>query len=92
MSSSTTAKLESETFAGATFKAWKDQAAKAGLVLQTKNEGEDSGDLPDGPYFSLRRFRRNIAITQDHKKIVTHMARQLVNTRDDKGKPIKKDI
>ena len=78
-------KLELETFAGATIKAWKDQAAKAGLVLSTKDEGRDAGDFPDRPYFSLRRFRRNIAITQDHKKIVTHMIRQLVNTRDDKG-------
>ena len=34
-------KLKLETFAGATIKAWKDQAAKAGLVLSTKDEGHD---------------------------------------------------
>lgn len=84
-------KLESETFAGLTIKAWKEQAAKAGLVLSAKNEGEDNGDFPHIPYFSLRRFRRNIAITQNHKKIVTHMARQLVSERDDKGRPTKKE-
>ena len=89
---SSTTKLELETFAGKTIQAWKDQAAKAGLVLSTKDQGQDSGDFPDRPYFSLRRFRRNIAITQGHKKIVTHMARQLVNTRDEKtGRPTKKE-
>ena len=84
-------KLELETWAGATIKAWKDQAAKAGLVLQSADAGEDSGDFPDRPYFILKRFRRNIAITKNHKKIVTHMARQLVNTRDEKGRPTKKE-
>ena len=40
---------------------------------------------------SLKRFRRNIAITKDHKKIVKTMARQLVTTKDDKGRPTKKE-
>ena len=44
---SRTNKLELETFAGATIQAWKDQAAKAGLVLSTKDEGQDAGDFPE---------------------------------------------
>jgi hypothetical protein len=88
---SSTNKLELETFAGRTIQAWKDQAKEAGLVLSTKDEGQDPGDFPDRPYFQLKRFRRNIAITKDHKRIVTHMVRQLVNTRDDKGRPTKKE-
>lgn len=91
---SSTNKLELETFAGKTIQAWKDQAAKAGLVLSTKDEGQDAGDFPDRPYFSLRRFRRNIAITQNdtRKRIVTHMIRQLVSVKDEKtGRPTKKE-
>lgn len=83
-------KLELETFAGKSFQAWKDQAAKAGLVLRAP-DGIDSGDYPNSIYSSLRLFRRNIAITKDHKKIVTHIFRQLVNTRDDNGRPTKKE-
>ena len=70
-------KLELETSAGKTIQAYKDQAAKAGLVLQSKDEGQDSGDFPDKPYFSLRRFRRTMAITKgEPKKVVTSMHRQ----------------
>ncbi|HSA72352.1 MAG TPA: hypothetical protein VLD84_00185 [Nitrososphaeraceae archaeon] len=84
-------KLELETWAGRTIQAYKDQAAKAGLVLSSADEGQDSGDFPDRPYFTLKRFRRNIAITKNHKKIVTSMARQLVNTRNEKNRPAKKE-
>jgi hypothetical protein len=85
-------KLELETSAGKTIQAWKDQAAKAGLVLHSVNEGQDSGDFPDKPYFSLRRFRRAMAISKgEPKKVVTSMHRQLVSTRDDKGHPTKKE-
>ncbi|MGV8107650.1 MAG: hypothetical protein ACP5OH_07760 [Nitrososphaerota archaeon] len=52
----------------------------------------DSGGYLDRIYSSLRRFRRNIAITKDHKKIVTTMSRQLVTTKDDKGKPTRKEF
>jgi len=83
-------KLELETSAGKSFQAWKDQAAKAGLVLRAPN-GLDSGDFPQGIYDSLRHFRRNVAITKDHKKIITNMSRQLVSVKDDKGRPIKKE-
>jgi len=83
--------LEKETYAGKTIQAYKDQAKKAGLVLAAADAGQDNGDFPQTPYFQLRRFRRNIAITKDHKKVVTHMIRQLVSTRDDKGKPTKKE-
>lgn len=85
-------KLESETFAGKSIQAWKDQAAKAGLVLRAPQDTTDSGDFPDRIYSSLKHFRRNIAITKDHKKIVTHMARQLISQRDEKGRPIKKEF
>jgi hypothetical protein len=55
-------KLESETFAGKTLQAWKDQAAIAGLVLRAPLD-LDSGDYPDNIYSSLRHFRRtNIII------------------------------
>jgi hypothetical protein len=84
-------KLELETSAGKSIQAWKDQAAKAGLVLRAPQDNTDSGDFPDHIYSSLRRFRRNIAITKDHKKIVKNMSRQLVTQRDDKGKPTKKE-
>ena len=84
-------KLELETFAGKSIQAWKDQAAKAGLVLRAPADKTDSGDFPENIYSLLRRFRRNIAITKDHKKIVTHIHRQLVSTRDEKGQPIKKE-
>jgi hypothetical protein len=43
-------------------------AVKAGLVLQSTNEGQDSGDFPDKPYFSLRRFRRAMAISKGEPK------------------------
>lgn len=81
-------KLETETFAGKTIQAWKDQATKAGLVLRAPADVTEPGDFPDNIYSSLRRFRRNIAITKDHKKIVTRMTRQLVSERDQNGKPL----
>ncbi len=85
-------KLETETFAGKTIQSWKDQATKAGLVLRAPSDVTDSGDFPDNVYGQLRRFRRIISKSKgEPKKIITHMARQLVNTRDDKGKPTKKE-
>ena len=81
-------KLETETSASKTIRAYKDQAAKAGLVLYA--DQSDSGDFPEGSYASLQRFRRNIAITKDHKKIITTMSRQLVTLKDN-GKPVKKE-
>jgi hypothetical protein len=85
-------KLELETSAGKTIQAYKDQAAKAGLVLQSRDAGQDSGDFPDKPYFSLRRFRRAMAISKgEPKKVVTSMHRQLVSTRDEKGHPTKQE-
>jgi hypothetical protein len=83
-------KLELETSAGKSIQAWRDQAAKAGLVLRAP-QGLDSGDYPENIYSQLRHFRRNVAITKDHKKIVTTMSRQLVPTKDDKGRTIKKE-
>jgi hypothetical protein len=83
-------KLELETSAGKSFQAWKDQAAKAGLELRAPN-GLDSGDFPENIYSQLRHFRRNVAITKDHKKIITTMSRQLVPTKDDKGRTVKKE-
>lgn len=85
-------KLELETFAGRTIQAWKDQATKAGLVLRTTQDITDSGDFPDHVYGSLRRFRRVISITKDHKKIITTMSRQLVITKDGKGRPARKEF
>ncbi|MDP9488708.1 MAG: hypothetical protein M3P28_00695 [Thermoproteota archaeon] len=79
-------KLEQNTFAGKSMQAWKDQVTKAGLVLKAPVD-LDSGDYPDRIYSSLRHFRRNIAITKNHKKIITTMSRQLVTTKDDKGSP-----
>ena len=85
-------KLETETFAGRTIQAWKDQATKAKLVLRAPSDVTESGDFPDNVYSQLRRFRRIISKSKgEPKKIITHMARQLVNTRDDKGKPTKKE-
>ena len=85
-------KLEQDTFAGATIQSWKDQATKAGLVLRAPSDKTDSGDFPDNVYGQLRRFRRIISKSKgEPKKIITHMARQQVNTRDDKGKPTKKE-
>ena len=85
-------KLELETFAGATIQSWKDQATKAKLVLRAPSDVTDSGDFPDNVYGQLRRFRRIISKRKgEPKKIITHMTRQLVNTRDDKGRPIKKE-
>ncbi len=81
--------LELETSASKTIQAFKDQAAKAGLVLFA--DQSDSGDFPESSYASLRRFRRNIAITKDHKKIITTISRQLVTLKDDKGRPLKKE-
>lgn len=85
-------KLELETFAGKSIQAYKEQAAKAGLVLRAPSDISDTGDFPRRIYDSLRHFRRNIAITQDHKKVVTHMHRQLVSTRDEKNRPTKKEF
>ena len=51
-------KLELETFAGKSFQAWKDQAAKAGLVLRAP-DGLNSGDFPENIYSQLRHFSRN---------------------------------
>ena len=85
-------KLELETFAGKSIQAWKDQAAAAGLVLRAPSDQTDSGDFPENLYSQLRRFRRNISITNQHKKIVTHMARQLISVKDDKGHSTKKEF
>jgi hypothetical protein len=83
-------KLELETWAGKTIQAYKDQAAKAGLVLHSVDAGQDSGNFPDRPHFSLRRFRRIMAKSKgEPKRVVTHMHRQLVSTRDSNGKPTK---
>ena len=84
------AKLELETFAGKSMQAWKDQAAKAGLVLRAPNNS-DSGDYPSQIYSSLRLFRRNISITKNHVKIVKTISRALVTVRDEKNKPVKKE-
>src|SRR5574342_1069101 len=81
-------KLESETFAGKSMQAWREAANQAGLVLRAP-EALDSGDYPQDIYSSLRLFRRNIAITKNHKKIITTMSRQLVTIKDDRGKPRK---
>ena len=84
--------LELETFAGRTIQAYKDAATQAGLVLHSANEGKDNGNFPERPYFSLRRFRTVISKSKgEPKKIITHMTRQLVSTKDDKGKPTKKE-
>jgi hypothetical protein len=48
-------KLESETFAGKTLQAWKDQAAIAGLVLRAPLD-LDSGDYPDNIYSFTKTF------------------------------------
>ena len=84
-------KLETETSAYKTIEAWKDQAKKAGVALRAPLDNTDSGDYPERIYSLLRRFRRNIAITKDHKKIVTTMSRALVTTKDEKGRPTKKE-
>jgi hypothetical protein len=85
-------KLETETFAGKSMQAWKDQAAKSGLVLRAPSDKTDSGHYPDNIFSQLRRFRRIISKSKgEPKKIITHMARQLVNTRDDKGRIVKKE-
>ena len=83
--------LELETFASKSIQAYKEQARKAGLVLRAPEDTTESGDFPDKIYSTLRRFRRNIAITKDHKKIITTMSRQLVTQKDEKGKPTKKE-
>ena len=84
-------KLEQDTFAGKTIQSWKDQATKAGLVLRAPSDVTDSGDFPDNVYGQLRRFRRIISKSKgEPKKIITHMARQQVNTREN-GKPTKKE-
>jgi hypothetical protein len=84
-------KLELETFAGKSMQAYKDAATKAGLLLRAP-EALNSGDYPSNIYSSLRLFRRNIAITKDHKKIVKTMSRQLVTQKDEKGKPTRKEM
>ncbi|HSA73331.1 MAG TPA: hypothetical protein VLD84_05185 [Nitrososphaeraceae archaeon] len=81
-------KLESETFAGKSMQAWREASNQAGSVLRAP-EALDSGDYPQDIYSSLRLFRRNIAITKNHKKIITTMSRQLVTIKDDRGKPRK---
>jgi hypothetical protein len=83
--------LELETSVGKTIQAYKDQARKAGLVLRAPVDATDSGDFPERIYSLLRRFRRNIAITKNHKKIVTTMTRQLVSVKDDKNHTVKKE-
>ncbi len=40
-------KLETDTYAGKTIKAWRDQATKAGLVLREPADKTDTGDYPD---------------------------------------------
>jgi len=87
-------KLELETYAAGTIQSWKDQAAKAGLVLKMPVDDGDSGDFPESVYSQLRRFRTIISKSKrgvEPNKVITHMARQLVSTRDDKGKPTKKE-
>jgi hypothetical protein len=84
--------LELETSCGLSFKAWKDQAAKAGLVLRASQDPTDSGDYPEHIYSSLRNFRRIISKAKgEPRKVVTHMHRQLVSTRDEKRKIVKKE-
>ena len=85
-------KLETETFAGATIQSWKDQATKAGLVLRAPVTKTESGDFPDNIYSQLRRFRTVISKSKgEPKKVVTSMHRQLVSTKDDKNRPVKKE-
>ena len=85
-------KLEFETFAGKSIQAYIDQATKAGLALRYPSDVTDSGDFPSNIYDQLRRFRKVISRAKgEPKKIITHMARQLVNTRDEKGRPIQKE-
>ena len=84
-------KLESETFAGKSMQAYREAANQAGLVLRAPQD-LNSGYFPQNIYSSLRHFRRNLAITKNPKKIVTTMSRQLVTTKDDKGKPTKKEF
>ena len=57
-------KLETETFAGKTIQAYKDQAAKAGIVIRAPID-LDSGDFPAQIYGNLIRFRRNLNL---HRK------------------------
>jgi hypothetical protein len=85
-------KLELETFAGRTLQAWNDAAREAKLVLRQPADEHDSGDYPDRIYSQLRRFRRVMSRSQgEPKRVITHMARQLVNTKDEKGRPTKKE-
>ena len=87
-----TKKLELETFAGATIQAWNDAAREAKLVLRQPEDRNGNGDYPARIYGQLRRFRKVISKSKgEPKKVVTHMHRQIVNTRDDKGKPIQKE-
>jgi hypothetical protein len=89
MSSNT--KLELETWCVKSFQAWKDAAREAGIVLRAPREA-DSGGYPPRIYAQLRRFRRNLAITSNHKQVVESMARRLVTVRDEKTKrPTKKE-
>jgi hypothetical protein len=84
--------LELETFAGATIKAWNDAAREAKLVLRQPADDNDSGNYPDRIYSQLRRFRKVMSKSKGQpKRVITHMARQLVNTRDELGKPVKKE-
>jgi hypothetical protein len=85
--------LELETFAGKSIQAYKDAAKTAGLVLRAPSDVTDSGDFPENIYSQLRRFRTVISKSKgEPKKVVTSMHRQLVSTRDDLGKPIKKEF
>jgi hypothetical protein len=89
----TNTKLELETFAGRSIQAYKDVAREAGLVLRAPSDVADSGDFPEKIYSQLRRFRTVISKGKgEPKKIITDMHRQLVNTRDDLGKPKKTEF
>ena len=83
-------KLELENYPVRTIKAWDEAATQAGLVLRKPSDPTETGDYPR-EYDQLRRFRRIMAISKgETKTVVTHMFRQLVNTRE-KGKPVKKE-
>ena len=89
----TNSKLELETSCGLSFKAWTDSAREAGLVLRMPHPDSlgDSGDYPQDIFSQLRNFRRVISRGKVGKKVITHIHRTLVNERDSKGKPIKRE-
>jgi hypothetical protein len=76
-------KLETETSAFKTI--------EAGLVLEPGN-GSDSGDYPEHAYTNLRYIRRVNAVGKEPKKIIRNMSRQLVTTRDEKGRFVKREM